>query len=496
MPHPRQSDCTNPSQLRRRVLCLSPSRFELYAARACEVNFGRSVVQFNQRLGDRDFRYAAGILFDRVACLDKAPESVHQFRRDRGCHPGRLFRRLCHYPVITVPQEWGQVRRLSQGVQSRFDRVGSLHSDRFQYTENSPLLMPKISLALFLLVISISCQPTVPKSPVIGEAFVGPMKLDIHKEILPKSPVVAIGHYGEKLQVVGQRRHFLKVRTAQGMEGWVDDRNLLDSAAIATLKELAVDSGKYPSQGLATTYDTLNVHTEPNRSSPSYLQIQAGERVDVIGHRTAPRQGAPRKPLVIAPPRPKRPTREKKEAKSKVVPPPPLPPPPKLPADWLELSRRRDPEEPDDNKPEPKPVVVAPPDDWSLIRNASGQAGWVLTRRIFMAIPDDVAQYAEGKRITSYFSLGKIDGKDTWLWTTCEPGPQDHEIEGFRVFSWNPRRKRYETTYIQRRVVGYYPVLVKGSSFSMLLDKDGKRFRQHFTLVGNRVKFDGEEAVS
>jgi SH3-like domain-containing protein len=356
--------------------------------------------------------------------------------------------------------------------------------------------MFKISPAVFLLVMLVSCEPSVPKAPVIGEAFVGPAKLDIHAEIVSKSPVVATGSFGEKLQVIGQRRHFLKVRTAKGVEGWVDDRNLLDSNAINSLKALAADSKKYPSQGLATTYDTLNVHTEPNRSSTSYLLVQPGERVAVIGHRTAPRKGAPRKPLVIAQPKAKRPVREKKTVVSKVVPPPPLPPAPRLPADWLELSLRRDPDEADEAKPAPKagPVEeVAPPDDWTLIRNANGQAGWVLTRRIFMAIPDEVAQYAEGKRITSYFSLGKIDGKDTWLWTTCQSGPQDHEIEGFRVFSWNPKRKRYETTYIQRRVLGYYPVLANGNSFSVLIEKDGKRYRQHFTLIGNRVKFDGEE---
>ena len=239
--------------------------------------------------------------------------------------------------------------------------------------------MSKLTPVLFLLVLlvsfqTVSCQPSVPKAPVIGEAFVGPAKLEIHAEILPKSPVVATGRYSDKLQVIGQRRHFLKVRTQQGVEGWVDDRNLLDSAAIASLKELATNSRKYPSQGLATTYDTLNVHTEPNRTSPSYLQVQAGERVDVVGHRTAPRKGAPRKPLVIAAPKATRPAREKKKAtaQSKVVPPPPLPPPPKLPADWLELSRLRDPEEPETPSPaqqtvKPAPVEeVSPPDDWTL----------------------------------------------------------------------------------------------------------------------------------
>jgi Bacterial SH3 domain len=352
--------------------------------------------------------------------------------------------------------------------------------------------------ALPFLIILAACEPTQPKAPVIGEAFVGPATLQIHQEIAPKSPVVATLHYGDRLKVIGQRRHFLKVRTTQGAEGWVDDRNLLDSAAIESLKQLTADSKKYPSQGLATTYDTLNVHSEPNPTSPSYLQIQAGERVDVIGHRTAPKKGAPRKPLVIAPKKQPPPVREKKPKTSKVVPPPLLPPAPKPPADWLELSKMRDPDEPDDQETKkpapPPPVETVRPDDWTLIRTASGQAGWVLTRRIFMAIPDEVAQYAEGRRITSYFSLGKIDGKDTWLWTTLEPGPQTHEFDGLRIFSWNPRRKRYETTYIRRRITGYYPVLVKGSSFSVLIEKDdGKRYRQHLTLAGNRVTLDSEQ---
>jgi hypothetical protein len=349
---------------------------------------------------------------------------------------------------------------------------------------------------LLLAALLTSCQQSAPKAPAIGEAFVGPAKLDIHGEIAPKSPVVARCVYGEKLQIIGKRRLFLKVRTADGVEGWVDQRNLLDAGSIASLRELANNSRKYPSQGLATTYETLNVHTDPDRQSPSYLQVQAGERVDVIGHRVTPRKGAPRKPLIVASTKPKRATREPKPSKAKAVPPPPLPPPPKLPADWLEMSRMEDPEEPIEPKPAPKPQPppeAAPPDDWTLIRNASGQVGWVLTRRLFMAIPDEVAQYAEGKRITSYFSLGKIDGKDIWLWTTCEPGPQDHEIEGFRIFSWNPRKKRYETTYIQRRVIGFYPVLVNGSSFSVLLQKEGVRVRQRFTLTGNHVKFEGQE---
>jgi SH3-like domain-containing protein len=358
---------------------------------------------------------------------------------------------------------------------------------------------PQAALLTAALALS-ACQTPAPRAPSIGEAFAGPASLEIHREIAPRSAVVATAHYGDKLQIVSQHRHFLKVRTEKGAEGWVADSNLLDRAAIDSLKELATNSNKFPSQGKATTYDVLNVHTEPAWTSPSFLRMQPAERVDVIGHRTAPRNSPARKPLVLTKPTPRK-TREKKQNTSKVLPPPP-PPPPKPPADWIELSKMRDPEEPETPKPvdvkTKPPADNRPPDDWTLIRNASGQAGWVLSRRIFMAIPDEVAQYAEGKRITSYFSLCKTEDedkiKDIWLWTTMENGPQDHDFDSFRVFIWSRRHHRYETAYILRRIRGFYPVIASKGSFSVLIEKDdGKRHRQRFSMLGDRVKFDGEE---
>ena len=88
------------------------------------------------------------------------------------------------------------------------------------------------------------------------------------------------------------------------------------------------------------------------------------------------------------------------------------------------------------------------------MRRPADKSGWVLTRRLRMAIPDDVAQYAEGHRIVSYFSLGKVqDGdqpKDIWLWTTVGDGARPYDFDSFRVFVWSVRRHRYETEYIER----------------------------------------------
>src|SRR5262249_23260585 len=178
---------------------------------------------------------------------------------------------------------------------------------------------------------------------------------------------------------------------------WTDERFLLRPEEIASLRRLSAQTLSAHSQGKATTYGTLNVHILPDRQSPSFLQIKEGEKVDVIARKVTPRVGPPSP----KPPRPAAKERPKKQAKdknSKEVPPPPRPLPPRLPGDWLELSRVSSPAAPAE---EAKPI---PMDDWTLIRNSNGESGWTLSSRLVMAIPDEVAQYAERRRITSYFA--------------------------------------------------------------------------------------------
>ena len=121
---------------------------------------------------------------------------------------------------------------------------------------------------------------------------------------------------------------------------------------------------------------------------------------------------------------------------------------------------------------------------------------------VTMAIPDEVAQYAEGHRITSYFPLGTVndDGtiKNNWLWTTINKGSEQYEFDSFRVFVWSRRHHRYETAYIQRGVVGHYPVQVNTSgenpSFTLLLEDDnGALHRNTYVFNGYRVNLTSSE---
>jgi hypothetical protein len=369
-----------------------------------------------------------------------------------------------------------------------------------------------------LVLLAAACRNGPKPTPVIGEAFVGPGVLKIRSDISVQSAPVATVAHGERLQILQRRRTFFRVRTTGGVEGWADERQLLALSDMENLKRLATLAAKLPSQGAASPrYGDLRIYTQPSLGSPSFVTIKEKDRVDVLAHAVMPRSALQRTPLL--PKTPKK-TVAKKKAKIPEYPPVPMPAPPHPPADWVQLSKT----ESDEAAKEEADVAAAPPaptDDWSLVRTADGQTGWTLTRRVNMAIPDEVAQYAEGHRIVSYFSLGTIRDddrqKDIWLWTTVGDGPHSYDFDSFRVFTWSLRHHRYETAYIERNLAGFQPVLLQQVDFAptgrsaragkaasagapeklpgfsiCIQKKDGVRYRREYALLTNIVRSAGE----
>jgi len=342
----------------------------------------------------------------------------------------------------------------------------------------------------------ISCSSRPPEEPAIGAAYVGPAQLILRTDLTVRSPARITVSHGDRVDILETRRRFVRVRTAQGTEGWTDANNLLSAEQMDDLSRVGEDAKKLPSQGRATVFDQLNVHIESSRQSPSFFQIAEGGSVDVIGHRVAPRN-QPASRLALPAVNPTQPSKKAKSRAPRVVSllSPPSPPPP--PADWLDRSRPRAADLP--GYKAPAPSTPAPMDDWSLVRAADGKAGWVLSRMLFMAVPDEVAQYAEGHRITAYMALDDLtDGgehKPSWLWTTAAPGLREAEFDSFRVFVWNTRRHRYETGHVERNLTGYYPVetvQVPGKQekgFSLIVtEKDGHVSKRTYSFAGRRVK--------
>jgi hypothetical protein len=313
----------------------------------------------------------------------------------------------------------------------------------------------------------------------------------------------------------------VRIATASGKEGWVDLSNLLSPEQMKQIQRDHAREKLMPSQGAATAFETLNFHIEPSRRSPAIGQISEGVAVEILGRMQVPKNALPVKTssLVVERRQPNRRPRKEQQAKGGFRP-PMKPPPPKPPANWQQLSAERigdstaqrelDAEKEKEVKrlaaakaaEAKRPVVM---EDWTLIRTKSGETGWALTRNLLISVPDEVAQYAEGKRITSYFELGSVTDEDKglkhhWLWTTLS-GQKPLDFDSWRVFIWNARRHRYETSFRQRDLTGYFPIKVDpadpngvGRTFHIVTKDDDDVFRKRsFRFDGTLVRLTGKQ---
>jgi hypothetical protein len=293
------------------------------------------------------------------------------------------------------------------------------------------------------------------RQPAIGEAFVAPISLNLREELAPRAAVTAVVKHGDRLEILERRRRFAKVRTSEGAEGWTDGRQLLSPAGMARLRKADEWAKSMPSQARATPFDVLNVHIESNRASPSFAQISETTAVDVLARRVTPRI-----PYV--------------------------------------------PDQPRANDPVPGDILR---DDWSLVRLPDRRSGWVLSRMLMMNLPDEVTQQAEGHRITSFFPLGAVTDKngqprESWLWTTISKPPEHYQFDSLRVFVWNPRRHRYQSTYVERGLRGYYPVTVEKAlanawpKVHILAERDGQLYSRTFEFRNHHFREVERRAAS
>jgi hypothetical protein len=361
-------------------------------------------------------------------------------------------------------------------------------------------------LAGFVLLL-LSCAES---QQSLGEAYVAPASLNVRSQLSQKSNSVAMLKHGDAVAIVDTLRRMVKVRTSAGFEGWVDSRELLSREQMQQLRHEREMQARLPSEGTATAFETLNIHIAPSRGAAAFTQIAEGASVTILGRQIAPKISTTVRSSLLFAEKPAAPARRpRKEASARQsFHLPPKPKPPKAPENWRELSTERiDGEQPKVVAPPAEPQQKSRPvvmEDWSLVRTAKAEIGWVLSRNLMMSIPDEVAQYAEGKHITSFFDLGQVNDaqkgvKHHWLWTTLS-GALPYDFDSWRVFLWNARRHRYETSYRQRDLEGYFPVHVdpaesgKTRTFQLVSkDGDGQLRKRNYTFDGTLVRLTGAQ---
>lgn len=358
--------------------------------------------------------------------------------------------------------------------------------------------MRRFILPMVLLLCAAACKNVSVPVDTTGTAYIAPATVNLRGDIAQKNTVAVLKH-GDRVRVLDQKRRFVQIRAGNGVTGWVDAFQLLTPEQMDALQKEREYASTLQSEGAAGVYDPLNIHLEPSRLSPSFTQIPEGGSVQVLQYRLVPRATDAVKPPVFNIDRPQPEHRKKRDAKQSFH--LPKPAPPGLPPDYDAIAGIHAQVETPAAPPLPSEPVKPPVlEEWTLVRTKAKQTGWVLSRNLYMAIPDEVAQYAEGKRITSYFNLGEVKDEETgavkhdWLWTTLSE-PAGFDFDGWRVFIWSRRHHRFETSYRQRNVEGYFPVQVNGTEFKLIMKADdGKLQQRTYSFDGTLVRLTGAEA--
>jgi hypothetical protein len=129
-------------------------------------------------------------------------------------------------------------------------------------------------------------------------------------------------------------------------------------------------------------------------------------------------------------------------------------------------------------------------DDFWLVRGPHGETGWMYSHMVDINVPDAIARYAEGRRIIGAYVLATVDDPDAAnpkssskskkaaaesqdTAPTTQPVTNipeyvtvvnsgkaglPYDFDEVRVFIWNIKKHRYETSFRERNIIGYLPV--------------------------------------
>jgi hypothetical protein len=316
-----------------------------------------------------------------------------------------------------------------------------------------------------------------PKHESLGSAYVSERSLTLLSSIAQVHEQIGILYYGERVDVLARRNDYVKVRTAAGVTGWADGRYLMEPDLWQRSAKLLEKSAGNPMQARGRTKTTTNLRVEPGRTEPRLYQFGRGAQVEIIGRAIA---------------------------------------------DWVQVSDERDAAETTETKKEDwyliRGVATRPPGE-GIIRNSAittttqpGDqtipiAGWVVARFVSLDLPDPVREGASSAnyRPIAWFELNRVTDTDGdhpqyLVAGTRSPEGMPCDFTTLRVYTWNARKSRYETAYIENDLCGSLPVRLfqgpKGEPEFRFRVMEGAKEERVYRLIQTVVRRVREGPVS
>jgi len=276
-----------------------------------------------------------------------------------------------------------------------------------------------------------------PKHESLGAAYVSERSLTLLSSIAQVREQIGVLYYGERVEVLARRNDYVKVRTAAGVEGWVDGRYLMDPDLWQRSAKLLVQSQGMGVQARGRTKTTTNLRVAPGRTEPRLYQFTRGTEVEIVGRAIA---------------------------------------------DWVQVTDEKDTSDEEVNKKEDwflvRGIATRPPGE-GMIRNSAVMnttqpgdqtipiAGWVVARFISLDLPDPVREGTSSANVRpiAWFELNRVtddagDHPQYLVAGTHSSEGQPCDFTTLRVYTWNSRKSRYETAYIENDFCGALPLHV------------------------------------
>jgi hypothetical protein len=276
-----------------------------------------------------------------------------------------------------------------------------------------------------------------PKHETVGSGYVSERSVTLFSSIAQVREQVGVLYYGERVEVLAHRNDYAKVRTASGVEGWIDGRYLMDPTLWQRSEKLLEQSKGMPVQSRGRTKTTTNLRIAPGRTEPRLYQFGRGIEVEILGRAVA---------------------------------------------DWAQNSDEKEGAEGENSKKEDwflvRGIATRPPGE-GAIRNSAIMAttqpgdqtvpiaGWVIARFISLDLPDQVREGTSSANVRplAWFELNRVtddngEHPQYLVAGTRSAEGQPCDLTTLRVYTWNVKKSRYETAYIENNLCGAMPIRV------------------------------------
>jgi hypothetical protein len=277
-----------------------------------------------------------------------------------------------------------------------------------------------------------------PKHEYLGEAYVSERSTILWSSVAQVREPIDTLHYGDRVDIMSRRNDSVKVRTVGGAVGWVDARLLLEPALWQRSVKLLTAAQAMPVQARGRTKVQTNLRVDPGRTQQRLYQFGRGVPVEVVARTVA---------------------------------------------DWVQVSDERENKEAQEARKEDwflvRGLATRPPGEASTRSSESNTttqpgdqtipiAGWVVARFVELDLPEPVREgmASANVRTIAWFELNRVQSssgdKPQYLVAgtrNSEGQPCDFTV--LRVYTWNQKRTRYETAFIENNLCGQMPVRVE-----------------------------------